>query len=92
MDVMSEEFIQEEVIEEIEEYIPEDRDRFSILINHRADMYPYLKNVGVDLILSGHLHGGIVRLPLLGGVIGHEYADRFFPDYDYGYTKRARRL
>lgn len=89
VDVMSEEFVREEVIEEIEEYIPEDRDRFSILINHRADMYPYLKNVGVDLILSGHLHGGIVRLPLLGGVIGHEYADRFFPDYDYGYYEEG---
>ena len=89
IDELSEEVAQDEIIEEIEEFIPDDRDEFSILINHRADMYPYIKNIGVDLILSGHLHGGIVRLPFLGGVIGHKYAKHFFPDYDYGYYEEG---
>lgn len=58
---------------------------FSILLSHRADLYPVEKDTGVDLILSGHLHGGVVRLPFLGGLIGHENGERIlFPEYDYG--------
>lgn len=83
---LREEEVQEDVISKIEGLIPEDSGEFSILINHRADMYPYLKNIGVDLILSGHMHGGIIRLPFLGGVIGHDiYDSSIFPAYDYGF-------
>lgn len=85
-DVLREEEIQADVIDEITDDIPEDRRAFSILLNHRADMYPFLKNIGVDLILSGHMHGGIIRLPVLGGLIGHDVYDHsIFPAYDYGY-------
>ena len=37
---------------------------------------------GADLTLSGHLHGGIMRLPILGGVIAPSY--HLFPKYDAG--------
>lgn len=58
---------------------------FSILLSHRADLYPVEKDTGVDLILSGHIHGGIVRVPFLGGLIGHENGETIlFPKYDYG--------
>lgn len=60
-----------------------DKPEFSIVMNHRADLYPYLKNSDCDLILSGHLHGGIVRLPFIGGLIG-KTGEISFPDYDYG--------
>lgn len=84
--VLKEDEVKEDVIDEIVGLIPEDRRDFSILLNHRADMYPFLKNIGVDLILSGHMHGGIVRIPFLGGVIGHDvYGHSIFPDYDYGF-------
>ena len=33
-------------------------------------------------MLSGHVHGGIMRLPLLGGVLSPSL--RFFPKYDGG--------
>ena len=35
-----------------------------------------------DLVLSGHVHGGIMRLPFLGGVISPTL--RLFPRYDGG--------
>jgi predicted MPP superfamily phosphohydrolase len=35
-----------------------------------------------DLVLSGHVHGGLVRLPFIGGVISPQV--RLFPKYDAG--------
>ncbi len=61
----------------------EDTNTFSVLLNHRADMYPEIKDCGADLIISGHMHGGIIRLPFAGGVIGSD--DGLFPDYEYGF-------
>ena len=37
---------------------------------------------GADLVLSGHIHGGIVRFPLLGGLISPQM--ELFPKYDAG--------
>jgi len=34
------------------------------------------------LIVSGHLHGGFIRLPFVGGLISP--SGRFFPKYDNG--------
>ena len=36
----------------------------------------------MDLALGGHAHGGIVRLPMIGGLLGNDA--RFFPGYDGG--------
>ena len=69
------------------EYELSKRDDFSILLSHRADIYPGIKDTGADLILSGHLHGGIVRLPFLGGIIGKNEKKSFFPYYEYGFYK-----
>ena len=61
---------------------------FSVCLSHRADIYPEIKDSGCDLILSGHLHGGIVRLPFIGGIIG-DNGKLDNPDYDYGYYKEG---
>ncbi len=61
----------------------EGKDELKILVNHRADMYENINEGGADIIVSGHLHGGVVRLPFAGGVIGK--SESFFPEYDYGY-------
>lgn len=54
---------------------------FSILLDH----YPELDRLALreyDLILSGHIHGGVIRLPFVGGIIGNK--GEFFPTYDGG--------
>lgn len=46
---------------------------------------------GADLTLSGHVHGGIVRLPIIGGLLSPER--RFLPQYSKGiYEKNGRYL
>lgn len=81
--------VDEDTLEEmawtIEEHHPGDASVFILLLNHRANLYPFLKDTGVDLILSGHLHGGLVRLPFVKGVFGRENGETvLFPDYTYG--------
>lgn len=61
---------------------------FSILLMHRASLYPEIKDTGVDLILSGDMHGGIVRLPFVGGLIGKQRKG-FLPEYEYGFIKEG---
>lgn len=46
-----------------------DYDGFKILLFHRANQFEKIKDLGFDLILSGHMHGGQVRLPGVGGVL-----------------------
>ncbi len=59
-----------------------DPDMYNILIAHNPELFPAYVSCRCDLVLSGHLHGGIVRLPFLGGVISPSL--RLFPKYDAG--------
>lgn len=55
---------------------------FNIMLSHSPNRpIPYLPE-GLDLILSGHTHGGQVRLPIVGGVLSP--GEGFFPEYDKG--------
>ena len=55
---------------------------FQILLAHHPYYLDAYEKWGADLVLSGHLHGGMIRLPLLGGVVGATL--RPFPKYDRG--------
>lgn len=55
---------------------------FNILIAHNPDYFENYVEWGADLTVSGHNHGGLLRLPVLGGVISPRL--RLFPKYDYG--------
>ncbi|MDO4555142.1 MAG: metallophosphoesterase [Lachnospiraceae bacterium] len=57
-------------------------DSFHILLAHNPCYFKTYASWGADLTLSGHLHGGIIRLPMIGGVIAPSY--RLFPKYDAG--------
>ncbi len=59
-----------------------DRDRFQILLAHNPMYFPEYAEWGADLVLSGHMHGGIIRLPYLGGVVSPSVG--LFPKYDGG--------
>lgn len=59
-----------------------DKERFNILIAHNPSYFPAYAAFGADLVLAGHVHGGIARLPFLGGMISPSL--RLFPRYDGG--------
>lgn len=54
----------------------------TVLLAHNPLYFPAYAQWGARLTLAGHVHGGIVRLPLLGGILSPER--RFFPRYDKG--------
>ena len=59
-----------------------DKSMYQILLAHNPDYFEQYEQWGADLVLSGHVHGGTVRLPLIGGVIGTNM--KFFPKYADG--------
>lgn len=63
-----------------------DKNSYTILLAHVPDYFEDYVDWGADLILSGHNHGGIIRLGKLGGVISPRY--QFFPKYDAGVFKK----
>lgn len=67
-------------IEEIISRIGEpDKSIFQILMAHTPVYAKEYKEWGADLTLSGHLHGGIIRLPFVGGIITPQA--KLFPRY-----------
>lgn len=57
-------------------------DAFQVLIAHNPDYFETYAAWGADLVVSGHVHGGIMRLPVLGGVLSPCLT--LFPKYDGG--------
>lgn len=67
----------------LQEVLPKcGKDRCNLLIAHNPAYFEEYVRWGAQLVLSGHVHGGIMRLPFLGGVIAPSY--RIFPKYDGG--------
>lgn len=52
---------------------PASRDHFQILLAHSPLFFEAYRKWGADLTLSGHFHGGTIRLPVLGGVMTPQY-------------------
>ena len=79
-----------EEFENSDEYIflkdMEKTDSPTIVLAHMPDTFifngahNYWSNI--DLVVSGHTHGGVVRLPFLGGL--YSPMQGLFPEYDYG--------
>lgn len=57
-------------------------DSFQVLIAHNPVYFEAYAAWGADLVVSGHVHGGIMRLPVLGGVLSPRLT--LFPKYDGG--------
>lgn len=55
---------------------------FSILLSHRPELFEIYVDSNIDLVFSGHAHGGQIRLPLIGGIIAPNQG--LFPEYDNG--------
>ena len=59
-----------------------DSNHFNILLYHYANHFDYVAAKNYNLVISGHAHGGIVRIPLIGGLIAND--GTLFPKYDAG--------
>ncbi|MCC3869620.1 metallophosphoesterase [Terrisporobacter mayombei] len=62
-----------------------DKNKLNIMLCHDPKYFDTFVNIGFDLVLSGHVHGGIIRLPLIGGLLSPDRT--FFPKYDKGIYK-----
>lgn len=61
------------------------REVCTLLLAHNPLMFDSYAEWNADLVLSGHVHGGIVRLPFIGGLLSPER--KFFPRYTQGLYK-----
>lgn len=69
----------EQIVTEIRATEGED---FLVLLAHRNNYLDRFSKLGVDLVLCGHAHGGLIRIPFLGGMLGP--SAEFFPKYSSG--------
>ena len=60
-------------------------DDYNILLSHRPELFSIYKEVGIDLSITGHAHGGQIRIPFIGGLIAPNQG--FFPKYSEGLYK-----
>ena len=59
-----------------------DNREYNILLVHTPFLFDGYSKWGADLVLAGHVHGGIIRLPIKGGLLSPNR--EFFPKYDLG--------
>ena len=57
-------------------------DGYTVLLSHRPELFDVYVDTGIDLVFSGHAHGGQFRLPFVGGLVAPNQG--LFPKYDAG--------
>ena len=57
-------------------------DGYTVLLSHRPELFELYVETGIDLVFSGHAHGGQFRIPFIGGLVAPNQG--FFPKYDAG--------
>lgn len=62
--------------------LPQDHQQYTLLLAHRPDLLQTYASFGIDLVLSGHAHGGQFRLPFIGSIFAPNQG--FFPKYAFG--------
>lgn len=82
-------FIERDTFEGIQESIVTSKlkpllseEYYNIVLCHRPELFNGYVEAGADLVLTGHAHGGQVRIPFIGGLIAPNQG--LFPDYTQG--------
>lgn len=60
----------------------ENKNNFTILLSHRPEYFELYDRYNIDLALTGHTHGGIIKLPVIKGIYAHPQG--WLPKYSYG--------
>ncbi|MGP7819788.1 metallophosphoesterase [Niallia sp. 01092] len=60
---------------------------FTLLLSHRPELLSLYEKHQIDLVLSGHAHGGQVRIPFIGGLVAPDQG--FLPKYTAGTYKKG---
>ncbi len=68
-----------------DDYLVDENNHFSILLSHRPELFDSYASNNVDLVFSGHAHGGQIRIPFIGGIVAPEQG--LFPEYTEGVHK-----
>lgn len=69
----------------------DENDGYTILLSHRPELFTTYTASGVDLVFTGHAHGGQFRIPYVGGLVAPNQG--FFPEYDAGlYTAETTNM
>lgn len=64
---------------------------FTLLLSHRPELFDIYVEEKVDLVLSGHAHGGQFRIPFIGGLVAPNQG--LFPEYDAGvFTEKGTHM
>lgn len=69
-------------IETLQNLLTTKEESLYILLSHRPELFPIYKDQPVDLVFSGHAHGGQFRLPFIGGLVAPNQG--LFPKYTSG--------
>ena len=80
--------MEESYLKEIWEKEQKNEADFCIFIAHNPLYFEEYAKLGVDMVVAGHYHGCMVRLPLLGGVLSPQL--EFFPKYVAGEYRKGK--
>ena len=70
----------------LEKITNKDEKGFRILLSHRPELFENYTDLNIDLTLTGHAHGGQIRLPFIGGLFAP--CQGFFPKLTKGVHKK----
>lgn len=72
----------------LEELNGHSNEYYSLLLSHRPELIETYSERDIDLVFSGHAHGGQFRLPFVGGVVAPNQG--WFPEYSSGLYQLGR--